>query len=683
MTARRRAATADASAGPRRPPPRVAGASRSFVAKRGRVHRRWTVIAGRPSRARPWRMQAGIPDARGSSAPATTTPGSSARTAASIAVDHAVEVAAAGTAGTTRAPACDPDRASAEPSIAECRPRSASDRLEQLRRRRGAARRSSPSRPSETRRTTVPSAVASAPTSASRTSTAVTTAAPACGTRYPLPSAQPWPAASPGYASVDHDDVGVRRSRPSMRRPRRPAAVAPAAGRSRGRRRRRRCRRRALAVEPHTCRRRGSMPVDRRRQCGSRRRRLPTVAATSRSTSAPIPARGRRRSGARRRSPSAHAPHGPEQAAAAPAAARASCGRRPEAERVGVAGVDAADERVDEALEHLVAEPVAGRTRPSGRRVDAVARAGRRLERGPHLARATTAARPWRARRGRPARRARARRDGVQRRRDQTSAVPVRGATSSSPRPSSPGELDARRARGRGTRRRPRRRGQAGERRRADLAAQPVVGLEHGDVGAVRRSGELVRRGQPGDAAADDGDPRPSRSSISRSPARPASASAPITAGSSLTHAVRAKARPSARRAARLDVEVVEHLEVVGDEAARRRRARPSASSALRGRRSRRGCRARATARVCGRPICQAMRPAAPLASPAAAATASAVARSSSGYGSPASMIRCGQRVGGEQHLGVRPASRRAARTSPARNSTNAGSVAQLSMPTT
>ncbi len=57
--------------------------------------------------------------------------------------------------------------------------------------------------------------------------------------------------------------------------------------------------------------------------------------------------------------------------------------------------------------------------------------------------------------------------------------------------------------------------GQAGERRRRDLAAEALGGLEHGDLGR-RLPGELERRGQPGDAAADDDDvahvaPRPGR----------------------------------------------------------------------------------------------------------------------------------------------------------------------------
>ena len=68
----------------------------------------------------------------------------------------------------------------------------------------------------------------------------------------------------------------------------------------------------------------------------------------------------------------------------------------------------------------------------------------------------------------------------------------------------------------------------------------------------------------------------------------------------------------------------------------------------------------------------------------AAAATHSAVARSCAGYGSSVATIRSRQRMGGEQHPGRgRACAASLARTSAATNSTNAGSVAQLSISVT
>ena len=80
------------------------------------------------------------------------------------------------------------------------------------------------------------------------------------------------------------------------------------------------------------------------------------------------------------------------------------------------------------------------------------------------------------------------------------------------------------------------------------------------------------------------------------------SASAPSTAGSSLSDAGAGEGQPDlGRHAARLDVEVVEHLEVVGHEPLRAHEHAVGPPGGRRGRGSRRGCRGRATARACAR----------------------------------------------------------------------------------
>ena len=81
------------------------------------------------------------------------------------------------------------------------------------------------------------------------------------------------------------------------------------------------------------------------------------------------------------------------------------------------------------------------------------------------------------------------------------------------------------------------------ERRRSDLAAQPRVGLAHGDVDAA--GDQRLRGGQPGDPAADHQHaPATARGHqlLASSCARAARAS--ITRGSSLTQAVRSNTRP-------------------------------------------------------------------------------------------------------------------------------------------
>ena len=68
---------------------------------------------------------------------------------------------------------------------------------------------------------------------------------------------------------------------------------------------------------------------------------------------------------------------------------------------------------------------------------------------------------------------------------------------------------------------------------------------------------------------------------------------------------------------------------------------------------------------------------------PAAMATASAVERSSSGYGSPASMIRCGSEWAVKSTLAFAGIVDSRLRKSAAKNSTNAGSVAHESIAVT
>ena len=256
---------------------------------------------------------------------------------------------------------------------------------------------------------------------------------------------------------------------------------------------------------------------------------------------------------------------------------------------VGVGGVDAADQRVDEPLVDLVAEP--GPDEPPDRVVvDRRARAA--AARSPRATcRATTAASSWPAGRGAPADRAAGPRGSGAGRRTRPPRRPA---------PATRGRRPGRR-RGRGS-------SASGTRARnasapastwstpanggaVDPSADTVGRLEHRDV-AVRRRGDLEGGGEPGDPATDDGDAPASRSDAIAVTERcgrcvdrrrsTRSASAAMTAGSSLTLAVRSKARPAWRGpGGGLDVEVVQDLEVVGDEpagahdhAAERRRRR-------------------------------------------------------------------------------------------------------------
>ena len=149
--------------------------------------------------------------------------------------------------------------------------------------------------------------------------------------------------------------------------------------------------------------------------------------------------------------------------------------------------------------------------------------------------------------------------------------------------------------------------------------------VEHAAV--ERRSSAPCRRARPGSTSVTSA-PGLAASRAATSPvmppptttidghgaaARTRSARAPSTAGSSLRTRVRAKARPtSAATRGGLDVEVVDHLEVVADEALRahehaRRRGRSPASSRITSRMS--GPRHGSGVRPAD---CQAQRPARP-----------------------------------------------------------------------
>ena len=222
-----------------------------------------------------------------------------------------------------------------------------------------------------------------------------------------------------------------------------------------------------------------------------------------------------------------------------------------EAEPVGVGGVDAADERIDEPFLHLVAEP--GADEPPDR-VGVDRRPGEeRFERGAGLA--PPGEQPGRGERSEMPGHAEqeAVGDPVQR------VVPDRGVHRLG-RHQLVGEADLRRQLRRV--RDPGEEGvgtavdhvQPGEGRPADPAAGPLGRLEHRDVERCG-AGELPRRGEPGDPAADHGDPAVlHRLAVIDWPATSItrSASAAITSGSALMLAVRSKARParSARCAA-------------------------------------------------------------------------------------------------------------------------------------
>ena len=205
----------------------------------------------------------------------------------------------------------------------------------------------------------------------------------------------------------------------------------------------------------------------------------PAAAAATASTSAPIPPSGAWNTGPAAGGASAPQPPGAEQQAAPAAGEGGQLGHHRQAEAVGVGGVDAADEGVDEALVDLVAEPAA---HERADRVVGVAAAGQqRLERGAQLAAPPTAGRCV-ARRSDVGRHAEQQPSGIGcSPSNHTAAVAPVGDVSSSPRPTARASAVACGHAGEegvgalvdG--------GQPGERRRAQLAAEAVVGLAHLD----------------------------------------------------------------------------------------------------------------------------------------------------------------------------------------------------------
>ena len=185
------------------------------------------------------------------------------------------------------------------------------------------------------------------------------------------------------------------------------------------------------------------------------------------------------------------------------------------------------------------------------------------------------------------------------------------------------------RARGRGRRRPPRR---ARRRRTALACTLPPSRPGSTIVTSAPAMRGLARRDQAGDAAADHDDRGHGAA------ARTRSASAPSTAGSSLSTRVRAKASPTSAATAgaprcrgRRPPRGGRSRSPAGTRARRRRDRWPP------GRGSRRGCRGPATARACGRPTASAIDQPAHRSSPTASATAAADSRSWSGYGSSTS----------------------------------------------
>ena len=215
-----------------------------------------------------------------------------------------------------------------------------------------------------------------------------------------------------------------------------------------------------------------------------------------------------------------------------------------QAEAVGIGGVDAADEGVDEALVDLVAEPV---TDEGADRVGGVAARQQRFGGGAQLAADGQQAARRQAQEVGGHAQEQALGDRVQTpepdgrggggRRGQLAGEPDLGGEGG-------GVGHARQERvgalvdG----------GHAGERGCVQLAAESVVGFPDLDLdGAPRRcGGEGVGHRQPGDPAADDED------AVAHRPATTRSARAPMTVGSAFIDAVRRNARPwsSARRRA-------------------------------------------------------------------------------------------------------------------------------------
>ena len=184
--------------------------------------------------------------------------------------------------------------------------------------------------------------------------------------------------------------------------------------------------------------------------------------------------------------------------AAAPAAARRPAGhRRPRREQPGVAGVHPAEQRLDQPVDHLVAEPAGDQVADR----DVVAdRAPGLLVLDPGQALLGQHARTRAARRGRAARPSASAAAAAARRGSRSATTAPRGA-----RPP---------ARARGPGRRPRAAGSASPRRRrrratpptsARRSLPPASGAASSTVTSSPRRQE-VRRGQPGDPAPDHHD---------------------------------------------------------------------------------------------------------------------------------------------------------------------------------
>ena len=217
---------------------------------------------------------------------------------------------------------------------------------------------------------------------------------------------------------------------------------------------------------------------------------------------------------------------------------------RSDAERVRVAGVDAADERSDQPVEHLVAQPRAHDR--SDRHILAVGQRGTGVAAGPCEARGgEDSGAPHVVQIGRDAQQASRSGAAAARVRPRRSADRSAGETRRSVRPSSaasriPAGCRARNASAPASTARP---------------ANGVVRIlppsrsdasQHDHVLDRLRRRELEGCGQPGDAAADDGEPHRTadgnaEATSTTTPARPAN-----TAGSSLRASVRAKASPCA-----------------------------------------------------------------------------------------------------------------------------------------
>ena len=299
-----------------------------------------------------------------------------------------------------------------------------------------------------------------------------------------------------------------------------------------------------------------------------------------------------------------------------------------EAEAVGVGRVDAADERVDEALLDLVAEPGAHEL-PDRVVVDGRPRE-ERFERGAQPCPARTAARSGRAGPDARAPRAAGRRGSGATRRTTPRRAPVR-ARPARRRGRPRWRAASRPARGRGTRRRPRRSVEAGEaascrsvrragRRTRTRSRRAVWRWRAPRPRRGRRSRRRPRRRGRSSAACDVDHPIGERGHH---------VGIVVDAGGAV------EGEPGLRRHGRPPRCRGRRAPRGGRRRSRRRtRARRPYSPARRARRSPAGCRARATARGCGRR--SARRSHQSRRGRRRSATASAVARSSSGYGSPA-----------------------------------------------